>query len=147
MKNKALLVSLISICVLLYGCGKEVFEKSNEHAKQLKSDVGRYTFFSTNVGVGNVDVPVLWLLDTKTGKVWQNQKGAFVGVTIEGLVYSSNDFPDFYEPLKKAEMKGVSEKKKKQYEEVLGEIALEFSYTIDGEKMKRIWKEAGIERE
>ena len=90
-----------------------------------------------------VSVNIPFLLDTKSGKIWELNQGKFSGVTVEGLAYDSNDLEKFYNEIQKMNITdssgvGVSERQSKAVKDAL---ISEFSYLLDKDKSRKIFDE------
>jgi tRNA A58 N-methylase Trm61 len=89
-------------------------------------------------GGGSLSIPLL--VDTKTGKVWKLNinENRFIGLTVEGLAYSSSDSKDFYNQVQNIEIKDIPSKDIKQFKD---NIFAAFSYVMDTEKIDKLYKD------
>ena len=111
---------------------------------------GRYALYF--LPTEKKQIPIL--LDTKTGKVWwysEEQAGPglvgtaikpkFIGVTVEGLLYSQKDLGDFEKQIDLLHSNGFVNKDLKGFRETM---TGEFSYSLDFQKLQGLYEKIKI---
>jgi hypothetical protein len=131
------LLELVFIALLISGCSSYQSEQSERH---LYCEKNRYQIYFMETGAGGANISNPLLLDTKTGKIWiyTISSHRFVGITVEGLAYSSADSKDFYNQIQNMELNDIPQKDVKQMKD---NIFAKFSYILDSEKISEIFKD------